>query len=524
MASVSENAQRDLFSWAEEERVTALLTPDEIFDRADAALLKALGEDRRLERKPATYPPRSLGEYLSMWANTAPAGGVVVVGMEDGGAFQGLARMGTDALNALEQTGRTYCPDAPVEYRRVSVRNADGEQDFVLLIRVGYHQRRVVYTTKGKAFVRWGDSKHELTPEEIRQLQADKNEISFERENSGLEYPADFDQLAIQKFCDRVREDRNWSRTEHPNEDVLVLMHLGKGTPEEFEPNIACALLFSKDPRLVVAGCRVRFLRFDGDEEGTGDKWNAIKDEVIDGQVPYLITETEKLLDGQLRTFSKLGANNKFFTQPEYPKTAWYEALVNACVHRSYGNGLRNVPIFVKMFDSKLVVESPGPFPPFVTPENIQDSHHPRNPHLMEAMRHLEFVKCAHEGTRRMAQSMKDMDLPMPEFKQAEVGHHTVRVTLRNNVDQRKAWVDQDVTDLVGAILAQSLTLDEKRLLNFVAEHGEISVSDGQRLLGGDWAATKKKLMRLVDKGILVRRARPELDRDPKARFVLNRG
>jgi hypothetical protein len=33
-------------------------------------------------------------------------------------------------------------------------------------------------------------------------------------------------------------------------------------------------------------------------------------------------------------------------------------ALVNACVHRSYG--LTNMNIFVKMFDDKLVIEIPG--------------------------------------------------------------------------------------------------------------------------------------------------------------------
>ncbi len=72
--------------------------------------------------------------------------------------------------------------------------------------------------------------------------------------------------------------------------------------------------------------------------------------------------------------------------------------------HRSYG--LRNMNIFIKMFDDRLVIESPGAFPPFVTPDNIYDSHHPRNPHLMNALYFLDFVKCANEGTRRMRDMM----------------------------------------------------------------------------------------------------------------------
>ena len=64
----------------------ALLTVEEIYDRASTELFQKLKEDRRIERKPTGIHSQSLGEYFSMWANTAPDGGLVVVGMEDGGA------------------------------------------------------------------------------------------------------------------------------------------------------------------------------------------------------------------------------------------------------------------------------------------------------------------------------------------------------------------------------------------------------------------------------------------------------
>ena len=189
-------------------------------------------------------------------------------------------------------------------------------------------------------------------------------------------------------------------------------MKLGTLENGVFIPNIACALMFASDPKDVIPGGWVRFLRFEGEQEGTGEQWSAVQDRDIEGTVPEIIVTTDEMISSHLRTFSRLDANGRFFTQPEYPRTAWYEAVVNACVHRSYGNGLKNVPIFVKMFSDRLVIESPGTFPAFVTPENIYDSHVPRNPCLMEAMRHLDFVKCAHEGTRRMRESMSAMALP----------------------------------------------------------------------------------------------------------------
>jgi ATP-dependent DNA helicase RecG len=77
------------------------------------------------------------------------------------------------------------------------------------------------------------------------------------------------------------------------------------------------------------------------------------------------LISTTFLIRSQLREFSKLGKDNKFYTETEYPEDAWYEAIVNACVHRSYV--LSNKVVFVKIFDDRLVVESPGGFPPNVS-------------------------------------------------------------------------------------------------------------------------------------------------------------
>lgn len=517
-----DNTQLD-FLGTIEPPLDALLTPDEMFEQLNEELLLRFNEDKRIERKPARFPTLGLGQYMSMWANTSPEGGIIVVGLKDNGVFEGLDGQGTSRINDLEAAHSIYCPDASCQYKRIAATNREGKSDFVLAIRVAYHPTRVVKTNKSEAFTRIGDRCHKLSADEIRELANDKKEVSFERENCGLEYPTDFDRALIRSFAARVREGKGWT-DEHSEEDVLSLMRLGKMVSGRFTPNVACALLFANVPRDVAPGCRVRFLRFDGEEEGTGEKWNAVKDEMIDGVIPTLIDETAKTINAQLRTFSRLDTKGKFYAHPEYPATAWYEAIVNACVHRSYGNGLRNTPVFVKMFDDRLVIESPGPFPPFVTPSNIYDSHSPKNPFLMDSLRYMEFVKCAHEGTRRMRASMSDMNLPDPEFKQDQVGHFLVRVTLRNNVKQRKAWVDRDVADLVGSMLAKALTDKEKRLLNFVAERGEISVSDAQRLTDSTWPAAKKMLVKLAKRGILRHNVRENLDRDPQARFTLNRG
>jgi predicted transcriptional regulator len=96
-------------------------------------------------------------------------------------------------------------------------------------------------------------------------------------------------------------------------------------------------------------------------------------------------------------------------------------------------------------------------------------------------------------------------------------------VTLRNNVHQRKAWVDKDVTELVGTVLAASLGDRDKRILNFVAEHEEISVSEAARLANCTWHTAKRALVRLMNMGVLRSTRRPGKKHDTMARYRLHR-
>jgi len=316
-------------------------------------------------------------------------------------------------------------------------------------------------------------------------------------------WPDDFDLELLEAFCASVRG--KWNLTgNQTTEQILQHRRLGKFVNDVFIPNNACTLVFARDPMGKFPGCNVRFLRYRGEFEGTGENYNVEKDIPVEGPIPRLIVGTAAALESQLRDFSTLGKNAKFYTVPEYPRSAWYEALVNACVHRSYG--IKSRPIFIKMFDDKLVIESPGGFPPTVTPQNIYESHHPRNPAIMDALKYLDFVKCHNEGTRRMRDSMAESRLPMPEFEQktASGGSYSVRVTLKNNIKLRKAAVDASLGTVLAESLLRSLTQRERMVLNFVAENGSINVSQCQRQLElARWHTAATALRKMVGRGLL---------------------
>jgi ATP-dependent DNA helicase RecG len=298
-------------------------------------------------------------------------------------------------------------------------------------------------------------------------------------------------------------------------QEILVNRHLGKYYNGKFIPNKACALLFGSDPKLEVSGCYIRFLRFEGKDEGLGEKRNQVKDEWIEGNLPSQLDQIEVLVGAQLREFSRLGKDGKFVTTQEYPKEAWLEAVVNAVVHRSYN--IHNIPIFIKMFDDRLEIESPGGFMPFVTPENIYDRHDPRNPNIMEALFFLDRVKCTNEGTKRMRQTMRDVNLPEPMFRQVSLGNPKATVVLKNNVEHRKVWLDSDASKVVGEAIFRGLTEHEKRVINYVAEFDRISVTDAVRLTDKAWESCKNMLSGLCRKGILKSVHRKDILRDPKA-------
>ena len=144
----------------------------------------------------------------------------------------------------------------------------------------------------------------------------------------------------------------------------------------------------------------------------------------------------------------------------------------------------------------------------------------------MDAMFYLDYVKCAHEGTRRIRDTMAEMRLPEPEFsqKQAEVGNAIVRVILRNNIKQRRAWVDRDVSKIVSEAIASDFSELEIRAVNWAAEHDRITVSDANKLLDITWQGAKRLLFGLAQRKVFQYiRFRPyrKNTRDPKAYFRL---
>jgi ATP-dependent DNA helicase RecG len=506
--------QLSLLEILERPTLDALFKPDAIFGTDNGQFITALKEDTRFDRKSGRVDAKGLAVCLSGFGNgPAVEGGVVAVGIEKNGTVTGCKHLSETRLQEIESAGRDLCPDGRFETRKVGVTNYKGENDFLVLIRVFYVESRLVKLTNGEAYCRESDKCRRLGDTEREEIRISKGERSFELEPCALNYQEDFRTADIAAFVRRVRADRSVSN-DVTSETILQSMRLGRSESAGFKPNNVCALMFARDPRRAFPGAYIHFLRYNGVEAKSGSEYNVVKDRIIEGTVLELIRETAAILDANLREFTTY-KNGKFHTLPEYPRDAWYEMVVNACVHRSYH--ARTVPIFVRMFDDRLVVESPGSFMPSITPENLV--HKPRNPFLMFVLREYGEVRCISEGTARIKREMNEANLPAPVFRGTDT---SVTVELQNEAANRTNSLDSEAYKMLGEAISFSLDPDEKRIVNYIIENGRINVSDALRILSTTyWHTAKAKLTRLERR--LILKHHTSKVRDPNAYYSLRK-
>ncbi len=476
--------------------------------------MASFSEDRRLDFKSA----KRLGydefaTYLSMFSNT-PEGGVIIYGADSKGNATGCKQLSSAQLNELERSHTILCPLSKPEFKRIPT-VVDGQQDFAIAVYIPYIGR-LVETNKSEAFTRYGDSKHKMSEEEKRDYRSTRQELSFELDIAPYRFPDDFDLRIIQDFCDAFRSregQQNWR-----NEEVLVDRHLLNRDNDILRPTNALVLLAAKDPRRTIPGCRVRVQRFGSDHEGVGSEYQPIRDKFIEGNVVRIIESSSEIIKELNYDVTWLNSEGKFVTTPEYPQWAWFEALVNACVHRSYS--FSGSEITVKFFPSRLEIESPGGFVPPVNETTIYHTRAARNHHFMDAMRVLGYVRMAREGTRRIRESMREYGLPEPKFQQEVVHGVVVRVVLENDQKSRQRATDADVAAHFGVQVWKRLQDHEIKIAAYTFRNGQIQVSEAQRLTGRTWATSKKDLERMARSGILEF-VKGAYIRDSKSHYVL---
>lgn len=496
------------------EGLTALWTPREIWLHLNQRFIPSFKEDRRVEYKNHKGPGLDdLATYHSTFSNT-PDGGVVVYGVSDDGEIIGCDHFSSGQINEIETCHIERCPMAKPEFKKISV-IVKGRPTFCIAIFIPYIGK-LVETNKSEAWIRFGESRHKMSEEEKQDFRSTREELSYELTVATIfDYPHSFDLKIIQDFCDTFRE-----REQHPewtNEEVLLDRNLlVLSADNKLRPVNALVLMAALRPGLAIPGSRVRVLRFDTLEEGSGDQYSPLRDKAIEGNLVKIIQESREVISSLIWDVTWLNPEGKFVTTPEYPTYAWFEALVNACVHRSYS--FSGTEITVKIFPDRMEIESPGGFVPPVNEKTIGFTRSSRNHHLMEGLRVLGYVRMAREGVRRIRESMEQYRLPEPKFTQEALHGVVVRVILQNNNRERAS--DKAVAEHFGVELWKNLTENEIKISAYAFRNSKIHVRDAENLTGQTWHTSKRTLERLVKKDVLVFKP-GKYARDSRAAYIL---
>ena len=145
---------------------------------------------------------------------------------------------------------------------------------------------------------------------------------------------------------------------------------------------------------------------------------NVVKDVTLEGTILNQVKKTIEFIETQVREHTFLGQHAQFVTKRDYPEFVIQEMTVNACCHRAYN--IKGTEIQIKMFDDRLVFESPGKLPGQVKPPNIRHAPFSRNPKIAAFLKAYHFVKEFGEGFDRICREQEANGATVPSFRTDE--------------------------------------------------------------------------------------------------------
>lgn len=392
----------------------------------DINYILGLEEVSVFDRKSIKIKPKELAKHIIAFANSD--GGMIAIGITDKNRIIEGIDYYEEKINDILEVPFRYCfPSIRVKSKRIECIDSDGFENHILLMEI--ESDSVVHKNhQDEVFIRVGDKSIKLNFEERIQLMYDKGERNFEDTEVVDAILDDIDIPFLKDYIKRIGYSK----------DEISYLKENKGFLKEKNGkevlSTAAILLFGKRPQDFLPRARVRFIKYEGIEEKTGAEMNVIKDIVFEGKIYDMLNKTIEYIDSQIKEKTFLEKDGRFVMVEEYPKFVRQELVVNAVTHRDYS--IRGTEIQIKMFDDRLVVESPGKLPGLVKKDNMRHTHFSRNPKIAEYLKYFGYVKEYGEGVDRI---YKELD--SAGFREVEYYMDTFilkAIVFNNKVDSSK--------------------------------------------------------------------------------------
>lgn len=368
--------------------------------------IKDRPEGQTFDCKSVKIEPKALAVPIVAMANAD--GGMLAIGISDKTRrIEGIDQH-TAHVNELLKVPFSLCiPSVNIKPEYIPCIDSEGKPNHVLLLHIPA-SATLHANQADEVFMRVGDSSRKLGFEERMSLMYDKGERYFEDTAAYDATIEDIDFNYVQDLLNVIGYTK--SPLEYLKENNNFITY--KDGKEQI--STACILLFGKKPQLFFPRARVRFIRYLGTEEKVGREMNVIKDVTFEGRIIDQIRKTIDYLESQVKEHTYLGEKGIFVTDREYSPFVLQEMTVNSICHRDYS--IKGTEIQIKMFDDRLVFETPGKFPGIVRSDNIRHTHFSRNPKIAEFLKAYKYVREFGEGVDRMCKELEAKGLHDPKY------------------------------------------------------------------------------------------------------------
>ena len=454
-------------------------------------------EDQTFDCKSIQIEPKALAVPIVAMANAD--GGVLAIGVSDKTwKIEGVDQQ-TDKLNELLRVPFDFCnPSIPVTCSYLPCTDKDGNENHILLMEIPASM--YLHTNQAdEAFMRVGDKSRKLSFDERVQLMYDKGERFYEDTAVFGATVEDIDMDAVAEYIKLVGYGKAPLEYLRENNGFVTTNKQG-----EEDVSTACILLFGKNPQKFFPRARTRFIRYEGVDEKVGAEMNVIKDVTFEGTILNQVKKTIEFIETQVREHTFLGQHGQFVTRRDYPEFVIQEMTVNSVCHRAYS--IKGTEIQIKMFDDRLVFESPGKLPGMVKPTNIRHTHFSRNPKIAAFLKVYHYVKEYGEGVDRIYRELEANGTSSLSFRTDDF---ILKITVPKVTEKVSVNVTENVTEKTTNTSQKTSQKTPQKIIELVRENPYISTSEMADVIGIDRRNIARNIKKLQDQGI-IRRVGPD--------------
>lgn len=410
-------------------------------------------------------------ESIGAFANAR--GGVVLVRVEDSSSVRGVQvgkKTQEDWANRIqESTDPRLQP---------SIHKVEKEGKIVAAIMVE-PVTGVPVSIRGRYFRRVGRTNQRMSHEEIMQRMIAGSGLSWDAVVEPEASWTDLDLEKIRRFMAAIRRTGRRLIPEGTSEREFLEK---LGFLKEGRPTRAALLLFAKRVGHYFSSAFLKLGRF-------RSPILIVDDREVEGTLFEQVEGAMGWFRERLQTRFVITGKPQRDTIWEYPLDAVREAIVNAICHRDYTSAAN---VQVRLYDDRLEIWNPGGLPPQLTPADLLRSHDsiPRNRQVAEAFFYVELIERWGSGTTRMADLLSEAGLPEPEFDASNPYRFRV-------IFHQDPFTEERL---------RTLNLNERQIkaVAYVREHGKITNTEYQKLVGISKRTATRELAVLTESDILV--------------------